>query len=199
MAARGRAHLASDLHRRPRLGRAPDPHLSRAQALQKQLFSPDGKNLSPEDRKARFAEYREHVKHLNDDQKWELRRSPRETQKAEMDRYFSMSPAEQARYLDEQIDRSEKLKQAWQKKGGQGKGGAGKGSQAKGRPPGGGFGGNKSSAAKGGRAAAIAGGDSRTGGSSSSTGLRRKNERGWTGSARTWPIAASSAALPPRM
>ena len=50
----------------------PDPHLSRAQALQKELFSPDGKNLSPEDRKARFAEYREHVKHLNDDQKWEL-------------------------------------------------------------------------------------------------------------------------------
>ena len=68
-----------------------------------------------------------------------------------MDRYFSMSPAEQARYLDEQIDRSEKMKQAWQKKGGQGKGGAGKGSQAKGRPPGGGFSGNKSSAAKGGR------------------------------------------------
>ena len=77
-----------------------------------------------------------------------------------MDRYFSLSPAEQAQYLDEQIDRSEKMKQAWQKKGGQGKGGAGKGGQAKGRPPGGGFGGNKSRRCEGRPAAAIAGGDS---------------------------------------
>jgi hypothetical protein len=129
----------------------PDPHLSRAQALQKELFSPASKDLSPEERKARFAEYREHVKHLNDDQKWELGAPMRERQKAEMDRYFAMSPAEQARYLDEQIDRSEKMRQAWQKKGSQAKGGAGKGGQAKGRPPGGGFGGNKSSAGKGGR------------------------------------------------
>jgi hypothetical protein len=117
----------------------PDPHLSRAQALQKELFSPEAKNLSPEDRKARFAEYREQVKHLNDDQKWELGAPMREKQKAEMDRYFAMSQPERIRYLDEQIDRSEKMRQAWKQKAAQGKGSQG-GGQAKGRPPGGGFG-----------------------------------------------------------
>src|SRR4029453_12973125 len=97
----------------------PNPHLARAQALQKELFSAAGKSLSPDERKARFAEYCEHVKHLNDDQKWELTAPARERQKAEMDRHFSVSPAEKTRYLDEQIDRSEKMRQAWQKKAGQ--------------------------------------------------------------------------------
>jgi len=125
----------------------PDPHLSRAQALQKELFGAAGKSLSPDERKARFAEYREQVKHLNDDQKWELSSPMRERQKAQMDRYFAMSPVEKARYLDEQIDRSEKMRQAWEKKGGQSKGGKGgppgsfspvgmkSGGQKGGRPP----------------------------------------------------------------
>jgi hypothetical protein len=129
----------------------PDPHLSRAQALQKELFSPEARNLSPEERKARFAEYREHVKYLTDDQKWELGAPMREKQKAEMDRYFAMSEAERTRYLDEQIDRSEKMWQAWKQKAAQGKGNTGKGGQAKGRPTGGGFGpGGKGGAAQAG-------------------------------------------------
>jgi hypothetical protein len=123
----------------------PDSHLSRAQDLQKELFGAAGKSLSPDERKARFAEYREHVKHLTDDQKWKLSAPMRERQKAEMDRYFAMAPAEKARYLDAQIDRSEKMRQAWEKKAGQSKGG-------KGGPPGG-FSpvGMKSGAPKGGR------------------------------------------------
>jgi len=125
----------------------PDPHLARARALQKQLFSPASKDLSPEERKARFAEYREHIKHLNDDQKWQLSATMREKQKAEMDRYFAMSSAERTRYLDEQIDRSEKMRQMWKQKAAQGKG-----NQAKGRPPGGGFGsGGKAGATQSGK------------------------------------------------
>jgi hypothetical protein len=94
----------------------PDPHLSRAKELQKELFSPAAKNLSPEERKARFTEYREQVKHLNADQKWELSAPMREKQKAEMDRYFAMSPKEKTKYLDEQIDRSEKFRKEREQK-----------------------------------------------------------------------------------
>jgi hypothetical protein len=119
----------------------PDPHLARAKALQKQLFSPEARDMNPEERKARFAEYREHVKHLNEDQKWELAAPMREKQKAEMDRYFAMSPVEKTRYLDEQIDRSEKMRQRWKQKAAQGKNGQAKGQgPAKGRPPGAGSG-----------------------------------------------------------
>jgi len=107
----------------------PDPHLARAKELQKQLFSADLKNLSPDERKARFAEYREQVKHLSADQKWELSAPMREKQKAEMDRYFAMSPKDKLKYLDEQIDRSEKRRKEWEQKAAQGKSGGG--------PPGG--------------------------------------------------------------
>jgi hypothetical protein len=115
----------------------PDPHLARAQALQKELFGPDAKNLSPDERKARFAEYRAQVKHLTDDQKWELSAPMREKQQAEMDRYFALSPKEKVKYLDERIDRAEKMKKEWETKKGQGKAGGVKG----GGPPGGAKGG----------------------------------------------------------
>jgi len=102
----------------------PDPHLARAQTLQKELFGPDGKDLSPDDRKARFAEYREQVKHLNDDQKWELSAPMREKQKAEMDRYFALSSKDRTKYLDERIDRAEKMRKEREKQAAQGKSGA---------------------------------------------------------------------------
>jgi hypothetical protein len=131
----------------------PNSHMARAQSLQKQLFGPAGKALSPEERKARFAEYREHVKNLTDDQKWELSAPMRERQKAEMDRYFAMSPAEKTRHLDEHIDRSEKMRKEWQKKASSSKGGQAKGGKAKNGQAKNGFGpgGSKASPAKGGR------------------------------------------------
>jgi uncharacterized membrane protein YgcG len=124
----------------------PHSRLARAQALQKELFGPAGKALSKEERKARFAEYREQVKQLTDDQKWELSAPMREKQKADMDRYFAMSPVEKARYLDDRIDREQKMRQAWQQKASQSKNGTGKG----GAPPGGGFGGGSGPGGKGG-------------------------------------------------
>ncbi len=108
----------------------PDPHLARAKELQKQLFSPEAKNLSSEERKARFAEYRAEVKQLTPDQKWELSAPMREKQKAEMDRYFAMSPKEKQKYLDERIDRSEKMRKEREQKAAQGKGGAPPGAAA---------------------------------------------------------------------
>ena len=167
----------------------PDPRLARAQALQKELFGPQGKNLNPDERKARFAEYREQVKHLTDDQKWELSAPMRAKQKAEMDRYFAMSPKEKNAYLDERIDRSEKARKEWEKKGAQGKGGQGKGAQ-----PGGGFG-------PGAPRPAVRADEprrrrrrSRSGGSSTSTVRPRRNGREGTNSARKWTPAAGNGA-----
>lgn len=94
----------------------PDPHMARARELQKELFSSGAKNLSPEERRAKFTEYREQVKHLSDDQKWALSAPMREKQKAERDRYFAMAPKEKTKYLDEQIDRSEKMRKEREQK-----------------------------------------------------------------------------------
>jgi hypothetical protein len=113
----------------------PDSHLARARELQKDLFA--AKNLPPEQRKARFEAYRSELKLLTADQKRELFAPMREKQKAQMDRYFAMAPREKTKYLDDLIDRSEKMRKEREQKakanGGQPGGGPGFG-------PGGGFG-----------------------------------------------------------
>jgi hypothetical protein len=106
-------------------------HLARAQELQRELF--EAKNLPPEERKARFEAFRSEVKQLTEGQKRELFAPMREKRKAEMNRYFAMSPREKTKYLDDLIDRSEKMKKEWEQKGKANGGGPGGG-------PGGGFG-----------------------------------------------------------
>lgn len=96
----------------------PDSHMSRVQELQKELAK--GNTLTAEERKAKFTELRSEMKHLTDDQKWELGAPMREKQKAEMDRYFAMAPQEKAKYLDAKIDFSEKMRKEWEKKAGPG-------------------------------------------------------------------------------
>lgn len=123
----------------------PDPHLSRARELQAELFRPEAKTLPPEERRAKFTELREQVKHLSDDQKWDLSAPMREKQKAEMNRYFALSPKEKVKYLDERIDKSEKMRKEFEKKTGPGKAGGPPGGF-----PGGGFGGPSSGGNKAG-------------------------------------------------
>ena len=103
----------------------PNPHLTRAKELQKALFSPDAKNLSADQRKAMFDEYRTEMKKLTDEQKAALFEPMRQQQMADLDRYFAMSQQEKNRYLDERIDRSEKAKKDRQLKGGGAPGAAG--------------------------------------------------------------------------
>src|SRR5947209_18134086 len=50
----------------------PDPHLVRAKELQAELFSPEARNLPPEERKAKFEQYRAELKSLTPEQKKEL-------------------------------------------------------------------------------------------------------------------------------
>ena len=93
--------------------------------------------LTPEERKARFAEYREQVKHLTDDQKWELSAPMREAEGRD-GQVLRHVPKEKSAYLDERIDRSEKARKEWEKKGEQAKGGQGKaGGPGRGFGPGG--------------------------------------------------------------
>jgi hypothetical protein len=58
-----------------------------------------------------------------------------------MDRYFALAPAEKIRYLDERINRSEKMRKEWQQKGAATRGAGAKGGSPGGLPggPGGGF------------------------------------------------------------
>jgi hypothetical protein len=88
----------------------PDPHLARAKELQAELFSPEARNLPPEERRARFEEFRNEVKRLTPEQKHDLSAPMREKQRAELERYFTLSAPEKTRYLDEKIDRSEKMR-----------------------------------------------------------------------------------------
>jgi hypothetical protein len=112
----------------------PNSHLTRAKALQKELFNPDAKNLPPEQRKAKFDQLRGEMKQLTDEQKWALSAPMREKQQAEMKRYFALSQPEKNKYLDERIDRAVKMRQEREKNAGKA-GGPGTGGQ-----PGGGFG-----------------------------------------------------------
>ena len=109
----------------------PDPHLARARELQKELFSREAKNLPPDQRKTKFEAYRNEMKQLTDAQKRELFAPMRERQKAQMARYFAMSPQEKVRYLDEQVDRSERVRKEREQRaratGGQPGGGPGGG------------------------------------------------------------------------
>ena len=54
----------------------PAPRFSRVQELQKELA--ESKDLSPDERKAKFAQLRDEMKHLTDDQKWQLSAPMRE-------------------------------------------------------------------------------------------------------------------------
>jgi hypothetical protein len=119
----------------------PDPHLARAKELQAELFSPEAKNLSPEDRKAKFEQYRAEVKNLTPEQKKELSEPMRAKMRADLERYHAMSQEEKARHLDEVIDRSEKMRKEREQRakanGGQPGGGGPGGGGPRGGPGGG--------------------------------------------------------------
>lgn len=105
----------------------PDRKLAQAKALQNELFSPEAKKLSPEQRREKWQEYRGLREKLTPEQKNALSADARKRRQEEMSRYFAMSPEEKTRHLDEQIRRMEKFRQAMQGNGGPGKGGGNRG------------------------------------------------------------------------
>src|SRR5436190_6710557 len=83
----------------------PDRRLAAAKALQQELFGPAGKQLSAEERRQKFRQLREATKGLTPAQRQWLSAEASKRRKQEIARYFSLSPQDKLRYLDQQIRR----------------------------------------------------------------------------------------------
>src|SRR5262249_16536176 len=113
-----------------------DP-LDEVRQLRSQLFSEEGKKLSPEERKEGFQKLASTMKNLTPQQRKELFAERQKKMSEDLDRFFKLSPAEQTAELDRKIDQMLARIKAWEN-GGKGGPGGGKGF---GGPWGKGFGG----------------------------------------------------------
>jgi hypothetical protein len=109
----------------------PDPRLAKAKALQAELFGPQGKQLSPDQRTAKMREFRETTKGLSSTQRRQLGAEGRKQKQREIARYFTLPPREKVQFLDQQIRREQQFRQQMQARGG----GAPKGPPTKGAAP----------------------------------------------------------------
>jgi hypothetical protein len=98
----------------------PDRKLAQAKALQKELFSPEARSLPPEQRREKWQEFRKLTEKMTPEQREVLSAESRKRQLQEMGRYFSMSPAEKTKHLDDRIRGMEKMRQQMQSKSGKG-------------------------------------------------------------------------------
>jgi hypothetical protein len=105
----------------------PSRQVARAKGLQEELFSPAARNLSPEQRREKFRELREARNALTPAQRRELSKEMQKRRQAEISKYFKMSAAEKARYLDDRIRQMEQRRQARQGRNGGAGGGPGGG------------------------------------------------------------------------
>jgi hypothetical protein len=96
----------------------PDPHLAAVKQLQKELFGPAGRQLSPDERRQRFARLREEEKMLSDAQRQGLRAEGMRRRSADLSRYFRRSKEEKEQYLDNLIARQDRRREEWQANGG---------------------------------------------------------------------------------
>jgi len=124
------------------IGRAfrPDPHLSRARALQAEVFANRPAGTPTAEQKARMQEFRQEVARLSPAQKRELFEPMRQKAQEKLAAYARLSPLEKIEYLDKAIDRAEKARKEGQQRGsGAGRAGGGPpggaGGPGGGRPP----------------------------------------------------------------
>jgi hypothetical protein len=89
----------------------PDPQVARAKALQQELFASRSSGPPSGDRKAKVQEFRQAVGKLTDGQKRELFEPMRQKAKQDFARYSTLNRQEKGLYLDQAIDRSEKMRQ----------------------------------------------------------------------------------------
>jgi hypothetical protein len=109
--------------------------LAQVKQMQKELFSPETRGLSPEERREKFQNLRELQKGLTQAQRDALMAEARKRRQEQMNRYFAMSQAEKTRHLDEQIQRMEERRRQFQANAAQRGGSPGGGPN--GRGPGG--------------------------------------------------------------
>jgi hypothetical protein len=96
----------------------PDPHVAAVRQLQKDLFGPAGRQLSPEERRQKFGRLREEEKMLSEAQRLGLRAEGMRRRSADLSRYFRLPKEEKEQYLDNLIAREDRRRQEWQATGG---------------------------------------------------------------------------------
>jgi hypothetical protein len=87
----------------------PDPNLKKVKQLREEFAN--AKDWTPEQRQQKGREIRDAMQKLSPAQRDALAAEGQKRFQAEMERYAKMAPAEKVRYLDEQIARSEKMRQ----------------------------------------------------------------------------------------
>ncbi len=95
----------------------PDPDVARVLEMQQALFGPSAQHLAAAERRGKLDALKKAQRELTPAQRKELSAALRQQKKAELERYFSMSQADKKRWLDEQINRTEALRQEWAKNG----------------------------------------------------------------------------------
>jgi hypothetical protein len=85
----------------------PDPNLRRVQALRQELLSAEAKSLPKDVRADKWQQLRAATERLSPAQKQDLAQEGQKRFQAELERYAKSSPAEQKRWLDDQIKRTE--------------------------------------------------------------------------------------------
>ncbi len=102
-----------------------DPQVAELQKLREETFGRMDQ-MSDEERRSQFQQFRQRVEGLSEDQRREFRESGREgfqqMMLQRMDRFFAMSPEEQTKELDEMIDRMEEWRANREQGGGGGSG-----------------------------------------------------------------------------
>ncbi len=102
-----------------------DPQVAELQKLREETFGRVDQ-MSNEERRSQFQEFRQRVDGLSEEQRREFRESGREgfqqRMLQRMDRFFAMSPEEQMKELDEMIDRMEEWRANREQGGGGGPG-----------------------------------------------------------------------------
>lgn len=102
-----------------------DPQVAELQKLREETFDRMDQ-MSDEERRSQFQEFRQRVEGLSEDQRREFRESGREgSQQAmlqRMDQFFAMMPKEQSKRLDELIHRTEERRANQDQAGGGGAG-----------------------------------------------------------------------------
>jgi hypothetical protein len=92
----------------------PNPHLVAVKELQKELFSPAGRQLGPDDRRQKFEKLRSEANLLSAAEKQGLRSERSKRRTDEMNRYFGLSKEEKTQFLDDLIAREENRRKEWE-------------------------------------------------------------------------------------
>src|SRR5262245_55339834 len=89
----------------------PDRKVARAKALRDELFGPASRQLSADQRRQKWEQYRGLTRAMTPAQRQLVSAEGRKRRQAEISRYFRLSPREKTQYLDAQIRREQQMQQ----------------------------------------------------------------------------------------